>query len=175
ALMNVILFFSFIFAKMLQKTVFGPLRRVEVDHLYERTWLTITEMLLAMTIFRDEFDAKLTIFFALLLFLKGFHWISSDRVDYMEHVTNTTFRTYLRLQSFMIFLLAIDLYLVWYTSMHIIKHGKSVMILFGFEFTMLVFSMVVILIKYGINLYDGRREHAWENKTMWVFYLELVH
>ena len=38
---------------------------------------------LAMTIFKDEFDLKFIFLFASLLYLKSFHWIAADRVDFV--------------------------------------------------------------------------------------------
>ena len=54
-----------------------------VKHVQEYGWLTVSESFLAMTIFRDEFDAKFVLIFSTVLFIKGFHWIARDRVDYV--------------------------------------------------------------------------------------------
>jgi E3 ubiquitin-protein ligase synoviolin len=89
ALVNCGLIAAFGLGKSVQTLVFGPLRAVELEHLYERAWLTVTELLLSMAIFRDEFDAKFAFYLALLLLLKGLHWITADRVDFMEHATPT--------------------------------------------------------------------------------------
>jgi hypothetical protein len=37
--------------------------------------------------FSDDLDAHLVIMFSTLLFLKCFHWISTDRVDYVSHTS----------------------------------------------------------------------------------------
>lgn len=55
-----------------------------VKHIQEYGWLTVSESFLAMTIFRDEFDAKFVLIFSTVLFIKGFHWIARDRVDYVR-------------------------------------------------------------------------------------------
>ena len=34
--------------------------------------------------FRDDFSPKFVALFTLLLFLKSFHWLGEDRVDFME-------------------------------------------------------------------------------------------
>lgn len=44
----------------------------------------MTETCLAMTIFRDEFDVRFIVLFALLLLVKIFHWIVQDRVDFVR-------------------------------------------------------------------------------------------
>ncbi|CAF4394788.1 unnamed protein product, partial [Adineta steineri] len=48
------------------------------------TWFSVTETCLAFTVFRDDFSPRFVGVFAILLFLKCFHWLLEDRVDYME-------------------------------------------------------------------------------------------
>lgn len=50
----------------------------------ERAWYAITETCLAFTVFRDDFNPKFVALFTLLLFLKSFHWLAEDRVDYVS-------------------------------------------------------------------------------------------
>jgi E3 ubiquitin-protein ligase synoviolin len=38
---------------------------------------------LAFTIFRDEFDLGFVLMFGFLLFTKSFHWLASDRVEWV--------------------------------------------------------------------------------------------
>lgn len=51
------------------------------QRLQERGWFAITETLLALTIFKDEFDSSFVLLFVSLLFLKVFHWLAGDRVE----------------------------------------------------------------------------------------------
>lgn len=69
---------------IVQKVLYGPLRPTEVEHLYEKAWYAVTETCLAMTIFRDEFGGAFIVMFTTLLFLKCFHWLGSDRVDFVR-------------------------------------------------------------------------------------------
>ena len=67
------------------KAIFlGQLREAEVERLYERSKDAIMETCLAMTIFREEFNVKFVVMFVTLLFVKIFHWLCSDRVEYVE-------------------------------------------------------------------------------------------
>lgn len=50
----------------------------------ERSWYAITETCLAFTVFRDDFNPKFIALFTVLLFLKAFHWLAEDRVDYVS-------------------------------------------------------------------------------------------
>jgi hypothetical protein len=47
-------------------------------------WYFLTESLLAFTTFRDEFDTPFVIMFGALLFLKCFHWLVSDRIEWVS-------------------------------------------------------------------------------------------
>lgn len=54
------------------------------QRLFERAWFAFTETLLAMTIFRDEFNAQLITLFAFLLAMKCLHWLLQDRVEFVR-------------------------------------------------------------------------------------------
>lgn len=62
----------------------GTLRAAEFEHLMERFWYALTETCLAFTVFRDDFNPKFIALFTVLLFLKSFHWLAEDRVDYVS-------------------------------------------------------------------------------------------
>lgn len=72
-----------------------------LQHLIERSWYAITETCLAFTVFRDDFNPKFIALFTLLLFLKAFHWLAEDRVDYVSSI----FMLYYSLHSIYIFIL----------------------------------------------------------------------
>ena len=41
---------------------------------------------LALTIFRDDFDVIFMIYLIGLLFLRVFHWVVHDRVEFVTHI-----------------------------------------------------------------------------------------
>lgn len=59
---------------------------IYLQHLLERVWYAVTETCLAFTVFRDDFSPKFIALFTLLLFLKSFHWLAEDRVDYVSNI-----------------------------------------------------------------------------------------
>jgi len=75
--------FVILFGKLIQRIFLGQLRAIETEHLYDRTWFSVTETCLAFTVFRDDFSPRFVALFAILLFLKCFHWLLEDRVDYV--------------------------------------------------------------------------------------------
>jgi E3 ubiquitin-protein ligase synoviolin len=54
-----------------------------LQRLYDRMWFFVTESLLAFTIFRDEIDIPLAVMFGFLLFVKSFHWLLADRIEWV--------------------------------------------------------------------------------------------
>ncbi|KAI9331687.1 hypothetical protein DFJ73DRAFT_963673 [Zopfochytrium polystomum] len=190
-LLNLGLYLTIVFARFFQRLFFGELRALEVEvvavsspafgsilitmqHLYERSWFAITETCLAMTIFRDEFDMRFIVLFGLLLVIKIFHWISAVRVDFMEQAPNTPPLFHVRMISVMVILVLVDLGLLAYSVDYTFKKGASMMIIFGFEYMILVTLMVSTIIKYIIHSIDLVSEHPWENKSMYLFYVDLV-
>jgi E3 ubiquitin-protein ligase synoviolin len=63
------------------------------------------ETCLALTIFRDEFNMSFVGMFTLLTFVKVFHWLVQDRVDYIEVTPTVSRLQHLRIVSFMVVLM----------------------------------------------------------------------
>ena len=103
-LANSAILLSLLSGHVVQRIFFGSLRPNEVEvsclilaritllnsatssqRLYDRLWFFITESLLAFTIFRDEFDTPFGLMFGFLLFIKSFHWLASDRIEWVRH------------------------------------------------------------------------------------------
>ncbi|KAJ3390743.1 E3 ubiquitin-protein ligase hrd1 [Lobulomyces angularis] len=170
-LLNLGLFLTIIFGKLTQRLFFGRLRALE--HLYERSWFAVTETFLAMTIFRDEFDIKFITLFALLLFIKIFHWICQDRVDMMEaSQSNVIFHC--RMITVMSLLFFANVAMLTYSVEYTINKGPSMMIIFGFEYTLLCTLIASTFIKYILHTIDHRSPHPWEDKSIYIFYLDLI-
>eukprot|EP01135_Chromosphaera_perkinsii_P011709 Nk52_evm32s2474 gene=Nk52_evmTU32s2474 len=173
-LYNMAFVFVLIFGKILRKLFFGELRAAEVEHLYERSWYAVTETCLAMTIFRDEFNVRFVAMFTLLLFVKIFHWLAKDRVDFMEQSPNVTRLFHVRMVSLLMILGVCDSLFIYYSVKDFMEHGPSMLLLFGFE--CVVFSIVLLstFIKYVLHSIDHGMDSPWDNKSMYLFYLELV-
>lgn len=173
-LTNMFLVFTLMTGKVLQTVFFGRLRAIEVDHLYEKAWYAVTETCLAMTIFREEFDTRFFLFFTLLLAVKIFHWLAQDRVEYMEQTVEVSRSFHIRMVSIIGLLLALDTYLVRNCLEKVFAKGPNVMIMFAFEFTILASAMLAVAGKYALNLVEARQPDTWDNKSIYIFYLELI-
>jgi len=173
-LLNAGIFVSIMLGRLLQAIFFGQLRPIEVEHLYEKSWYAVTETCLAMTIFRDEFDIQFVIVFTTLLFLKIFHWLCQDRVEYMEQTPAVPLSFHARMVTLVSILLAIDCRLASRAISTIMVKGPNMMIMFGFEYAILTSSMLSTIGKYTLNVIEGRMDEPWESKSIFVFYLDLV-
>jgi hypothetical protein len=144
-LTNMGVFLTILLGFTVQKLFFGHLRAIEEAHLRERTWFAVTETFLAMTVFRDEFNTRFVVMFVSLLFVKCFHWICQDRIDYvytksvfgvnlqMEQFPTIPWHFHVRMVSAMLVFLAADIAFISHAIDVTIRHGASMMIMFGFE------------------------------------------
>ncbi|KAI9572100.1 hypothetical protein HD554DRAFT_2296814 [Boletus coccyginus] len=163
---------------------FGSLRPQEIERLYDRLWFFVTESLLAFTIFRDDFDIPFLLMFGFLLFVKSFHWLASDRIEWMDQrpYPGPPILFHIRMTSLFTILWFIDLFLFAFAVDSTTKNGVGGMMMFANEYAILMASAMNVIAKYLICVIDLRRaqrrggENAppWQNKSMWIFYVELV-
>ncbi|CAL8110748.1 unnamed protein product [Orchesella dallaii] len=160
--------------KLFRKLFFGQLRPAEFEHLVERSWYAVTETCLAFTVFRDDFSPKFLALFTLLLFLKSFHWLAEERVDYMERSPVITWVFHVRVLSLLSLLLISDLYFVNAAYHSTMTKGASVQLVFGFEYAILTTIVMNTLAKYIFHVIDMQNETPWENKAVFVLHTEVI-
>jgi len=86
---NLLLALILLIGKILQGLCLGTLRLREIERLHIRIREAVIETCMAMTVFREEFNAKFVGMFTILLFLKIFHWLSKDRIEYVSYTVPT--------------------------------------------------------------------------------------
>uniref|UniRef100_A0A669CL84 RING-type E3 ubiquitin transferase n=1 Tax=Oreochromis niloticus TaxID=8128 RepID=A0A669CL84_ORENI len=163
----------FLLGKFMRKVFFGQLRAAEMEHLIERSWYAVTETCLAFTVFRDDFSPRFVALFTLLLFLKCFHWLAEDRVDFMERSPNISWVFHLRVLSLMGLLGVMDFLFVNHACHSIITRGASVQLVFGFEYAILLTMVLTTFIKYLLHTIDLQSENPWDNKAVYMLYTDL--
>lgn len=166
--------FVVLMGKLMRKIFFGQLRAAEMEHLIERSWYAVTETCLAFTVFRDDFNPRFVAMFTLLLFLKCFHWLAEDRVDYMERSPMITIRFHVRVISLIIALASVDAYFINHAYYSTLLRGASVQLVFGFEYAILLTVVLMTLTKYALHAIDLQSENPWENKAVYLLYTELI-
>lgn len=159
--------------KFLRKVFFGQLRAAEMEHLIERSWYAVTETCLAFTVFRDDFSPRFVALFTMLLFLKCFHWLAEDRIDYMERSPVISILFHLRAVSLMALLFFLDAYFINHAYHNTLIKGPSVQLVFGFEYAILMTAVILVFVKYVLHTVDLQSENPWENKAVYLLYTEL--
>ncbi|GAA5940062.1 hypothetical protein JCM10213_004929 [Rhodosporidiobolus nylandii] len=168
------IFQTVLLGKFLQAVFLGELRLIEVERMQERGWFAVTETLLALTIFKDEFESSFVMLFVSLLFLKVFHWLASDRVEMMEQAARVTRLAHARMVGLLCLLWLADILFLIFAVDSILLEGPTVMIMFASEYMILLANIWQTSAKYALNVIDLRREEPWEEKSIYVFYVELA-
>uniref|UniRef100_U5EYD9 RING-type E3 ubiquitin transferase n=1 Tax=Corethrella appendiculata TaxID=1370023 RepID=U5EYD9_9DIPT len=168
------LVFVLVLGKLMRKIFLGTLRAAEFEHLMERFWYALTETCLAFTVFRDDFNPKFVALFTVLLFLKSFHWLAEDRVDYMERSPVIRWLFHVRVAGLLLVLGLLDYFLISYAYQSTLTKGATVQLVFGFEYAILITMVINTTIKYILHAIELRSDTPWENKAVFLLYTELI-
>uniref|UniRef100_A0A6B2L1H0 RING-type E3 ubiquitin transferase n=1 Tax=Arcella intermedia TaxID=1963864 RepID=A0A6B2L1H0_9EUKA len=172
-LANFLIMLAFIFFKLTKSILLGPIRDTEVESLQEKLWFSISDSLLAMTVFQDDFTLYFLFWFASLILSKSLHWLLSERIDYMSRSASPAALPQLRLLFLLVLLVASDLSLASYTN-KLSTPEPNMMLLFVFEYVILSVTSLSLWVKYGLNLYDIHSEAPWESRGVVSMYLDLL-
>ncbi|GMG30113.1 unnamed protein product [Ambrosiozyma monospora] len=189
ALANWFVCMSLVLGKTFQRLMFGELRIIEVEHIYEQSWFTITNLLMTMALFR--YDSNLLIFVLVtgLLFLKVFHWILTDRLEFLfqqqQQLTGNDYRIrdiVLSKPTFtLIVFLIIDYKIVMGCIDHSFVYSADVFVVFGLDFLMVYLDLLESTLKFVLNIAEmiylicqrDDEEEVWENKV-WLSKIGLI-
>ena len=105
---NMALAMLMLFGRVVKTLFFGTLRHAEIERLQDRSRIAVIETCLMMTMFREEFSFHFAALFAVLLFVKIFHWLTRDRINFIEQQPNAGRMTHVRIVVMMGLLLAVD-------------------------------------------------------------------
>ncbi|PIA13464.1 hypothetical protein COEREDRAFT_94571 [Coemansia reversa NRRL 1564] len=172
-LANMGLLLTILLGKLLVRLFFGQLRAIEEERLYEQGWLAVTETCLALAVLRDEFDAAALTLFVFLLFCKVFHWMLEFRVGFMEQQTRLPALFIARVVILSLLLAFVDGLMLAYAVSTTQQYGATMMIVFGFEYALLLVRFVVISAKFVLNAIEIIRDGEWDEKVAYVFYIDL--
>lgn len=140
----------------LQKLLYGSLRPIEIEQLYEKAWFAVTETCLAMTVFRGELGLPFLAMFFALLTGKVWAWIGEGRVEVLEQQPPRNPRLFhTRLALSLGLSVAFDLTMLEYVVKQVMKMARpDMMVMFGFEFAVLSIVSISTAVRYAINLVE---------------------
>jgi len=134
----------------LQRLLFGPLRPVEIEQLYERGWFAITEWLFAMSTFRDEFGVWFLIMFVSLFVGKLWGWLADGRIETLEQQPPSNprlFHSRLIASLTLYVLFAVQMFRYCLDTVFY-EARPGVMVMFVFEFAIISISAFSTILRY---------------------------
>ncbi|RAL13578.1 E3 ubiquitin-protein ligase HRD1 [Aspergillus homomorphus CBS 101889] len=155
-LMNVCLLAVGFFLFWLQRLLYGPLRPIETEQLYEKAWFAVTETCLAMTIFRGELGGWFLVMFVSLLVGKVWGWIGEGRVEYLEQQPPANPRLFhFRLALSLLISVLFNVFMLRYCVQTVLEQARpDMMVMFGFEFAVLTILSSSTAARYSISLVE---------------------
>mmetsp|Transcript_10266 Transcript_10266/g.15764 ORF Transcript_10266/g.15764 Transcript_10266/m.15764 type:complete len:595 (-) Transcript_10266:65-1849(-) len=179
----------------------GGLRLVEAEGLADFFRWNITEMCLALTMFRAELTVESGIFFLFLVLGKCLHWVVENRESHLRMTKDaisavpTGFlkgfpqinRQHLGLMCLIQVLLVLDAFSVVHCIQNVAIEGPSVLLLFGFESAILLVTSMSLTLLWNLHVLDGFLHychdsqlpfgnilHAWKDrKATFIFAMEV--
>ncbi|QID87973.1 E3 ubiquitin-protein ligase hrd1 [Saccharomyces pastorianus] len=153
--------------QLLTKLLFGELRLIEHEHIFERLPFTIINTLFMSSMFHERYFFTVAFFGLLLLYLKVFHWIIKDRLEALLQSINdsTTMKTLIFSRfSFNLVLLALTDYQIItrcissiYTNKNIDVVSTSLYLMQVMEFTMLLIDLLNLFLQTSLNFWEFYR------------------
>lgn len=140
----------------LQRLLYGPLRPIETEQLYDKAWFAVSETLLAMTIFRDDIGVWFFAMFLCLLGGKVWQWIGEGRVEFLEQQPPANPRLFhARLSTSLVLSVLFDAFMVRYCLRTILQDARpGMMVMFGFEYVLLFIVSASTLGRYALSIVE---------------------
>ncbi|KAL1863198.1 E3 ubiquitin-protein ligase hrd1 [Paecilomyces lecythidis] len=152
----------------LQRLLYGPLRPIETEQLYEKAWFAVTETCLAMTIFRGELGGWFLVMFVCLLVGKVWGWIGEGRLEILEQQPPPNpllFHT--RLATSLILSVLFDSFMLKYSVQTVLEQARpDMMVMFGFEFAVLTILSTSTAARYTISLVELYITHTQKKRRL---------
>ncbi|EEP76691.1 conserved hypothetical protein [Uncinocarpus reesii 1704] len=138
----------------LQRLLYGRLRPIETEQLYEKAWFAVTETCLAMTIFRGELGGWFVVMFVCLLVGKVWGWIGEGRVEILEQQPPSNPRLFhTRLAISLLLAVFFNTFMLEYAVKTVLRQARpDMMVTFGFEFAVLTILSTSTTARYALSL-----------------------
>lgn len=142
----------------LQQVLFGPLRPLETEQLWERGWFAMMEWVFAMSTFRDEFGVWFLVMFLSLFTGKIWGWIAEGRVEQLEQQAPNDPRLFHgRLIASLAIYVFFAVQMFWYSFDIVLYEARPGMtIMFVFEFAILCIAAMATCLRYAIWVQEHR-------------------
>ena len=171
---NLVFAVGLLVARIFKNLFFGQLRDTEVELLVDTAKYTIPETCLALTIFRNELSPTVFVLFGALIFIKLLHKLAKCRVEYQEQLLPIPLASQMRVYSLLITLGVMDLTSTFLSVLYVYTYGRSVIILFGFEFGLLILYTTNMSMRFVIQVLDSMSEAGIASKGLYLMLVDMI-
>lgn len=175
-LSNLLIMLALVIGKALQYLIFGELRLIEIEHLYERLWPSIIGFIISANAFQRKENAFNQILLCIgLLFSKVFHCITTDRLDaliqqyYQTNGKSLTHITLNRVTLLMFVFLRIDIYVIKSCIDESFVHRSTMLLVIAFEFFLLAMDLSYSVVKFGLNVFELYYVQRFPEEEVWPY------
>lgn len=160
--------------KLSSSLLFGDLRVIEYEHIFERLPFTIINTVFMSSMFHNQDFFTVTLFGLLLLYMKVFHWILKDRLEALLQSIHesTTLKDLIctRFTFNLILLATFDYQIVSGCVKNSLNNSfgasTSVHLIVGMEFAMLLIDLMNLAMHTSLNFYEFyRTQSAFQSST----------
>ncbi|BAM39142.1 uncharacterized protein TOT_010000603 [Theileria orientalis strain Shintoku] len=170
----------FIFCCKIPVMIFiGQLTRLETEELIESLRSYLTDSILFLVLSKPKHLGKellvsdLIRSLAILLAIKAFHILLSNRLSHMFEMEVPSFGRVLRVSSFIYVLSLVNVFLINF-FVHNLTKKNTFTIWVIFELLGMMQSLLFSTIKFVVNLVDLYQQNGLVNKVTLLFYVELL-
>ncbi|RKP19674.1 hypothetical protein ROZALSC1DRAFT_2154, partial [Rozella allomycis CSF55] len=143
--------------------------------IFEELSASIFQGLFALTMFRNSVNSSdFNILLCGLFCWSCFHWIYQHRSDLIVQVPNLGVIYHVKMASATLLITFIDLSILLYCFEHLTEHGVDLHFYFLYNISILFVGFMFNLTKYVLNLLEMFKPNEWHDKSLYLFYAELV-
>ncbi|KAK7500282.1 hypothetical protein BaRGS_00008505 [Batillaria attramentaria] len=177
-LVNTVYCVLILLGKLIQAIVFGDLRVSEQQHLKDKFWNFVFYKFIfifgVMNVQTMEEVVLWVAWFTCLGFLHLLTQLCKDRFEYLSFSPTTPRRAHVKLLGLLTVLLACASALLGVCIVAGFKFGLTIFAFMAAECVLLGLKALYVVVRYMIHLWDVSMEGVWENRSLYVYYSELV-
>ncbi|XP_013379354.1 E3 ubiquitin-protein ligase AMFR [Lingula anatina] len=177
-LINVAYCILILIGKLIQLGVFGNLRISEQEHLKDKFWNFIFYKFIfifgIMNVQTMDEVFRWCGWFSILCFLQLLAQLSKDRFEYLSFSLSTPRWTHAKVIILLSVILGACFGLLALSILVGLESGLHVFSFMAAECALLGISVVYVLIRYAIHLWDIHHDGVWEQRSSYAYYTELV-
>lgn len=169
-----------LFGKLLLKVFIGTLRDLEVEQLVDSGRGFLADTILFLVFYAPTIDNRevgtvyLIQYICCVIFMKVFHLTTQIRVSHMFEIGVPRLIVNLKLVALMLLLLTFDLVALKYFY-GVASRSSTFFTWILFEALTMSTMILVSIFKYSVHMVDLRLDSGWPEKSVCLFYIDLLH